>query len=340
MDCSICLDLLDDPVFCSDGFVYCRNCIGQWVRDCCSWKSPSTNVNMYSPAILVRDFRMNSLTLDARRKQLGEVLLAEKTTGDKLVSMAGAFHANLPISTNDQNTSVLSGCCKAVDPLILVEMSFRSGRSPSLSTEAIRFIIAEDSMNRAHHRLRLEVLHLVLKNNSNSPDLNAHIHRRIEIPDAIRIDPALMRAIGAGHEMPIYCTRKYQKDRMLVFSCEDISVSLPIDVKYMGVYETQPQLELTVGEDTHLFPLTGYVMSNIIDRLCEPTAFPDYDGVDVYSGEAYDDRFCVFEKLPERLPELFTHIPRWKSENTMLRAGMFDLECKLKKRPRSSAGFS
>jgi hypothetical protein len=342
MDCVICLDLLDDPVFCSDGFVYCRNCIGQWAIRNCPWKSPSTNTNIYSPAILIRDFRMNSVTLDVRRKQLRESLMTEKRTEGKLVTMAGAFHANLPISTNDQNTSALSGCCKTVDPLIMVEMSFRSGRSPSMSTEAIRFIISEDSMNCAHHRLRLEVLRHILKNNTSSRELTAHIHRRIEVPDAIRIDPELMRCIGAGvgHEFPVYCTRKYQKDRMLVFSCEDVIVSLPIDVKYIGVYETQPQLELSVGEDTHLFPLTVDVLSDITDRLCEPTVFPDYDGNDVYSGEAYDERFSVFEKLPQILPELFTYIPRWATETTRLRASIFDMECRLLKKRRHSADDS
>ena len=58
LTCPICHDIFVDPVICSDGFSYCRTCIGEWVELCVkdmnsTWKSPRTNQTHKFPAILV-----------------------------------------------------------------------------------------------------------------------------------------------------------------------------------------------------------------------------------------------------------------------------------------------
>lgn len=73
LECSVCFDIFDDPWVCRDGFVYCRECIGRWVADKESWRSPRNNVEYpSSDALVVRDFQRGDLAKSLKSHEAEE----------------------------------------------------------------------------------------------------------------------------------------------------------------------------------------------------------------------------------------------------------------------------
>lgn len=80
LTCLICLGVYDDPCFCSDGWTYCRVCIGHWVVECNNatdtgtWVSPHTNVRVAKPAVLRSNEAVAARALEEKRRALAERL--------------------------------------------------------------------------------------------------------------------------------------------------------------------------------------------------------------------------------------------------------------------------
>jgi hypothetical protein len=100
-ECNICLSLFDDPWLCSDGFVYCRGCIGRWIGRSEEWISPRTNQRFDATgAILGRDLQRACLVLEIKRAHAAELVHSPKSSSAELlastVQLACCRHEGLP----------------------------------------------------------------------------------------------------------------------------------------------------------------------------------------------------------------------------------------------------
>lgn len=113
LTCAICLDLLDNPWMCNDGWTYCRDCAARWVayesgRNNGTWRSPRTNkLHSATAALLVADTQRDLLVTEARRATV-EVVLREWTDPlQQLVAVAGQRHRGRPTAQQDQLRGLL-----------------------------------------------------------------------------------------------------------------------------------------------------------------------------------------------------------------------------------------
>jgi hypothetical protein len=75
LECVICLEYYDDPWLCSDGFVYCRECIGRWIGDGEEWISPRTNLRYTSSeAFLARDVARACAALECKHAAAAQLV--------------------------------------------------------------------------------------------------------------------------------------------------------------------------------------------------------------------------------------------------------------------------
>jgi hypothetical protein len=212
MDCVICHDIFDDPIFCADGFAYCRVCIGRWVdHSSLTWKSPTSNLEIAFPALLIRDFQRNVQALELKQMKLEKDLNLTDDQSRKMMLLATATHCGLSISSQQQEIQVLSGSCKDADPFYLLELSYRNSRCHTMSDFQIETLIEEDSRNFAHPRIKVEVLEYLAKKND-SENLLHHIKTRLSVPDAIQIQPRLLETYGLSSQGPVFCIREDHAD--------------------------------------------------------------------------------------------------------------------------------
>lgn len=100
--CPICKEVFRDPIMCSDGFCYCRECISEWVKGNKKWTSPLTNCAHYGTALLTQDLLRAGVSLQYHRDRIRSMPVLER-----FKNMPYNFFGINPLCTTEDCASII-----------------------------------------------------------------------------------------------------------------------------------------------------------------------------------------------------------------------------------------
>lgn len=207
--CNICLDVWDDPVVCSDGYAYCRDCISKWIGKNETWKSPRNN-QWYDSVEAIRGSDSERALQSLAFKQT--IIPSLSCLREKAEQAAQLAHFGKPVVTPATCRDILSELIRqskvgTVDSFVLLDLAYRSGSWGIISPGAVLDIIKRDENSRDAPLVDLGVLlatlHAFTANtttrhrHSVAAALESHLWVRAGMIDSVRI-PADRHP--SGHE--------------------------------------------------------------------------------------------------------------------------------------------
>jgi hypothetical protein len=241
-ECPICLDILDDPWMCADGFCYCRECIGRWIADDDTWRSPRTNVvYLRAGGLLARDVQRNDLATELRgqrvrdyvdaslphdfeetlryvsRQQSRGVLVLRSTTARDLIVLVVQSSAALEVAPQPP--------LSWDTPLNALEVAAHCGSIPELcsSPSLVEALLALDSSRRGSFVAFSALLTLLLEGGSRLQlglrrKLWRHCHIRAHQRDGVYLRPDVLARRGVSLSFQgIYIRHQEKPEEVIVY---------------------------------------------------------------------------------------------------------------------------
>ena len=327
--CVICKDVFVNPFFCTDGFTYCKNCIGLWEQVSGNqWLSPRSNRVIYDKALLVRNEQM---VIEVRKYnlQIYNDLIKCDQIASKIqalsmycdnspmysraegISTLRTIGANSPNSFNNLNARahIILDCCYNTDRLkmFLLGGHLNSLLSSDKSDSSIPFVSL-----RVLIRLS-EVLTDIIDSDvlaSAAQNLIDHLFYRESTIDVIQImrhsilDGVYFRSVD-GTESTYVEFVSFNETGV------ESTMHVPTD-SFHGLNEDFRETCIITenGARKYYASQQGSNISSGVSRWAArkatETVFPDNDD-GCASSDFNLERLVIMEKYPKTLPRMFLH---------------------------------